>query len=90
MVDFFLCKRGGVARKEEFSAKEKKAWRKIWCGFFFDYGCNGHGARSLGLCCDGGYCLLCLACGGCLCNDHSSYRVDRVPIDFHEYICMDT
>ena len=24
------------------------------------------------------------------CNDHSSYRVDRVPIDFHEYICVDT
>ena len=23
------------------------------------------------------------------CNDHSSYRVDRVPIDFHEYICVD-
>ena len=23
-------------------------------------------------------------------NDHSSYRVDRVPIDFHEYICVDT
>ena len=26
----------------------------------------------------------------CSCNDHSSYRVDRVPIDFHEYICVDT
>ena len=25
-----------------------------------------------------------------VCNDHSSYRVDRVPIDFHEYICVDT
>ena len=24
------------------------------------------------------------------CNDHSSCRVDRVPIDFHEYICVDT
>ena len=24
------------------------------------------------------------------CNDHSSYRVDRMPIDFHEYICVDT
>ena len=24
------------------------------------------------------------------CNDHRSYRVDRVPIDFHEYICVDT
>ena len=24
------------------------------------------------------------------CNDHSSYRVDNVPIDFHEYICVDT
>ena len=24
------------------------------------------------------------------CNDHSSYRVDRVPIDFHEYISVDT
>ena len=24
------------------------------------------------------------------CNDHSSYRVDRIPIDFHEYICVDT
>ena len=24
------------------------------------------------------------------CNDHSSYRVNRVPIDFHEYICVDT
>ena len=24
------------------------------------------------------------------CNDHSSYRVDRLPIDFHEYICVDT
>ena len=22
------------------------------------------------------------------CNDHSSYRVNRVPIDFHEYICI--
>ena len=28
--------------------------------------------------------------GECICNDHSSYRVDRVPIDFHEYICVDT
>ena len=25
-----------------------------------------------------------------MCNDHSSYRVDRVPIDFHEYTCVDT
>ena len=25
-----------------------------------------------------------------LCNDHSSYRVDRMPIDFHEYIWVDT
>ena len=25
-----------------------------------------------------------------LCNDQSSYRIDRVPIDFHEYICVDT
>ena len=25
-----------------------------------------------------------------VCNNHSSYRVDRVPIDFHEYICVDT
>ena len=25
-----------------------------------------------------------------MCNEHSSYRVDRVPIDFHEYICVDT
>ena len=24
------------------------------------------------------------------CSDHSSYRVDRMPIDFHEYICVDT
>ena len=24
------------------------------------------------------------------CNNHSSYRVDRVPIDFHEYIRVDT
>ena len=24
------------------------------------------------------------------CNDHSSYRVDGVPIDFHEFICVDT
>ena len=24
------------------------------------------------------------------CNNHSGYRVDRVPIDFHEYICVDT
>ena len=24
------------------------------------------------------------------CIDHCSYRVDRVPIDFHEYICVDT
>ena len=24
------------------------------------------------------------------CNDHCSYQVDRVPIDFIEYICMDT
>ena len=23
-------------------------------------------------------------------NDHSSYQVDRMPIDFHEYICVDT
>src|SRR5437588_2812527 len=44
VVDFFLCKRGGEAGKEGFSANEKKAWRKIWCGFFFDCGCNGHGA----------------------------------------------
>ena len=27
---------------------------------------------------------------GIRCNDHSSYRVDKVPIDFHEYICVDT
>src|SRR5947209_4719307 len=44
VVDFFLCKRGGEAGKEGFSANEKKAWRKIWCGFFFHCGCNGHGA----------------------------------------------
>src|SRR5437588_10490425 len=44
-VDFFLCKRGGEAGKEGFSANEKKAWRKIWCGFFFQCGCNGHGAQ---------------------------------------------
>src|SRR5437588_5329827 len=44
VVDFFLCKRGGEAGKEGFSANEKKAWRKIWCGFFFQCGCNGHGA----------------------------------------------
>ena len=44
VVDFFLCKRGGEAGKEVFSANEKKAWRKFWCGFFFDCGCNGHGA----------------------------------------------
>src|SRR5437588_8940186 len=44
VVDFFLCKRGGEAGKEGFSANEKKAWRKIWCGFFFQFGCNGHGA----------------------------------------------
>src|SRR5437660_9598466 len=44
VVDFFLCKRGGEAGKEGFSANEKKAWRKIWCGFFFVCGCNGHGA----------------------------------------------
>src|SRR5437588_9877428 len=54
VVDFFLCKRGGEARKEGFSANEKKAWRKIWCGFFFHCGCNGHGASQLahldGLC----------------------------------------
>ena len=37
-------KRGGEAGKEGFSANEKKAWRKIWSGFFFDCGCNGHGA----------------------------------------------
>src|SRR5436853_4892017 len=45
VVDFFLCKRGGEAGKEGFSANEKKAWRKIWCGFFFQCGYNGHGAR---------------------------------------------
>ena len=45
VVDFFLCKRGGEAGKEGFSANEKKAWQKIWCGFFFDCGCNGHGAH---------------------------------------------
>src|SRR5947209_9896765 len=44
VVDFFLCKRGGEAGKEGFSANEKKAWRKIWCGFFFQCGCNGQGA----------------------------------------------
>src|SRR5436853_2065914 len=44
VVDFFLCKRGGEAGKEGFSANEKEAWRKIWCGFFFQCGCNGHGA----------------------------------------------
>ena len=46
VVDFFLGKRGCEARKEGLSANEKKAWRKIWCGFFFDCGCNGHGAPS--------------------------------------------
>src|SRR5947209_16083374 len=44
VVDFFLCKRGGEAGKEGFSANEKKAWREIRCGFFFQCGCNGHGA----------------------------------------------
>ena len=44
VVDFFLFKRGGEAGKKGFSANEKKAWRKIWCGFFFRCGCNGHGA----------------------------------------------
>src|SRR5205807_6768476 len=47
VVDFFLCKRGGEARKQGFSANEKKAWRKIWCGFFFQCGCNGHGAFDI-------------------------------------------
>ena len=42
--DFFLCKRGGEAGKKVFSANKKKGWRKIWCGFFFDCGCNGHRA----------------------------------------------
>src|SRR5437660_8897736 len=46
VVDFFLCKRGGEAGKEGISANEKKAWRRIWCGFFFQCGCNGHGAFS--------------------------------------------
>src|SRR5205807_6768362 len=46
VVDFFLCKRGGEAGKEGFSANEKTAWRKIWCGFFFQCGYNGHGAFS--------------------------------------------
>src|SRR5205085_2685244 len=51
VVDFFLCKRGGEAGKQGFSANEKKAWRKICCGFFFQCGCNGHGAwiRNLSL-----------------------------------------
>src|SRR5437588_471472 len=44
VVDFFLWKRGGEAGKEGFSANEKKAWRKFWCSFFFQCGCNGHGA----------------------------------------------
>src|SRR5437588_9773308 len=44
VVDFFLCKRGGEAGKQGFSANEKKAWRKIWGGFFFQCGCNGQGA----------------------------------------------
>src|SRR5437660_10579222 len=52
VVDFFLCKRGGEAGKEGFSANEKKAWRKIWCGFFFQCSCNGHGAFPCTL--DGG------------------------------------
>ena len=43
VVDFFLCKRGCEARIDGFSANEKKAWRKICCGYFFDCGCNGHG-----------------------------------------------
>ena len=32
VVDFFLCKRGGEAGKEGFSANEKKAWLKnlVW------------------------------------------------------------
>src|SRR5437588_7203117 len=47
VVDFFLCKRGGEGGKEGFSANEKKAWRKIWCGFFFQCGCNGHGALGV-------------------------------------------
>src|SRR5436853_7336894 len=46
VVDFFLCKRGGEAGKQGFSANEKKAWRKIWLGFFFDCSCNGHGAHK--------------------------------------------
>src|SRR5947209_18305245 len=45
VVDFFLCKRGDEAGKEGYSGNEKKAWRKIWCGFFFQCGCNRHGAR---------------------------------------------
>src|SRR5205085_12185017 len=48
VVDFFLCKKGGEAGKEGFSANEKKAWPKIWCGFFFQCGCNGHGAWDFG------------------------------------------
>src|SRR5437660_7292235 len=44
VVDFFLCKRGGEARNMGFSANEKKAWRKICCGFFFQCSCNGYGA----------------------------------------------
>src|SRR5437588_6366686 len=48
VVDFFLCKRGGEARKRGVFSNEKKAWRKIWCGFFFQCGCNGHGALREG------------------------------------------
>ena len=40
-------KKGGEAGRKGFSANEKKAWRKIWCGFFFDCGCNGHGAHNV-------------------------------------------
>ena len=50
VVDFFLCKRGGEAGKKGFSANEKKALRKIWCGFFFDCGCNGLGAFDVDVC----------------------------------------
>ena len=35
-------KRQGCEKR--FLANQRETWRKVWCGFFKDCGCNGDGA----------------------------------------------
>ena len=46
MVEKAYSSKRGTRRacEKRFLANQREAWRKIWCGFFKDCGCNGDGA----------------------------------------------